>query len=109
MSTPTLSCFPSLHLESTYLASSPLDPSPLSRHTNLTGPGYVSEATRIQEHWKSLFERCASNPDTERAMRYSSTANVVRDIARISDVLEGEGKTINFMGISYGSECACLR
>lgn len=104
MSTPTLSCFTSFHLESAYLSSSPLDPNPLGPNTNLTGEGYLNEVIRIQEHWKGLFAKCASNPATETAMKYSSTANVVRDMVRISDVLEGPGENINYMGFSYGSE-----
>ncbi|CAE6442837.1 unnamed protein product [Rhizoctonia solani] len=56
----------------------------------------------------ALFETqaklCAKNmPDGGAALNYMGTASVVRDIAFMTDVLDGKGANINYWGGSYGS------
>ncbi|CEL63069.1 Putative hydrolase Mb2247c OS=Mycobacterium bovis (strain ATCC BAA-935 / AF2122/97) GN=Mb2247c PE=3 SV=1 [Rhizoctonia solani AG-1 IB] len=56
----------------------------------------------------ALFETqaklCTKNmPDRGATLNYMGTASVVRDIAFMTDVLDGKGSNINYWGGSYGS------
>ncbi|CAE6446454.1 unnamed protein product [Rhizoctonia solani] len=64
--------------------------------------------TAQQRQALALFETqaklCTKNiPNGGAALNYMGTASVVRDIAFMTDILDGKGSNINYWGGSYGS------
>jgi len=60
------------------------------------------EGVKIADARNKVFVELCHERSGE-ALKHVGTATVVRDLVRLYDVLEGEGKPVNFWGFSYGT------
>ncbi|KAG9090712.1 hypothetical protein FRC06_000915, partial [Ceratobasidium sp. 370] len=64
----------------------------------------VSQQRQALALFETQAKLCTKNmPNSGAALNYMGTASVVRDIAFMTDILDGPGAKINYWGGSYGS------
>ncbi|EJF61449.1 hypothetical protein DICSQDRAFT_60485 [Dichomitus squalens LYAD-421 SS1] len=62
----------------------------------------LARAPLMQRKYEEAGRKCLDGPG-ERYLRYVGTASTVRDLIAMTDVIEGEGALVNYIGGSYGT------
>lgn len=100
---PRVECFASETEQDIAFANTHEEILPDSR--NLSDPldfAAFREGVKIADARNKVFAELCYERSGE-ALKHVGTATVVRDLVRLYDVLEGEGKPVNFWGFSYGT------